>query len=57
MRHGTGSRAATLVLTGSPALLARADRVVMLRDGVVSATGAHAELTATDAAYRAVVLR
>ncbi|MBU2663729.1 ABC transporter ATP-binding protein/permease [Actinoplanes bogorensis] len=57
LRHAPGSRSATLVLTGSPALLAQADRVVMLRDGAVSASGAHAELTASNEAYRAVVLR
>ncbi len=57
LRHHAGSQAATLVLTSSPALLAQADRVVVLRAGAVTAAGAHADLTATEAAYRSVVLR
>jgi putative ABC transport system ATP-binding protein len=47
---------ATLLLTGSPALLARADRVVHLVGGRVVAVGRHTELAA-DEAYRAAVLR
>jgi putative ABC transport system ATP-binding protein len=47
---------ATLVLTASPALLARADRVVHLVDGSVVAVGTHAVLSARDD-YRAAVLR
>ncbi len=53
VRRGDG---ATLVLTGSPALLARADRVVHLVAGSVVAVGTHAELS-TGEAYRAAVLR
>jgi putative ABC transport system ATP-binding protein len=45
----------TLVLTTSPALLAAADRVVVL-DGARRAEGSHAELLHTDAAYRELVL-
>jgi putative ABC transport system ATP-binding protein len=45
----------TLVLTTSPALLAAADRVVVL-DGTRRAEGSHAELLHTDAAYRELVL-
>jgi putative ABC transport system ATP-binding protein len=45
----------TLLVTTSPALLAVCDRVVVVRDGVVVATGTHAEL-AGRAAYRAAVL-
>ena len=56
-RHGPGSRLGTLIITTSPALLAAADRVVVLRDGVVAAEGRHADLAAADASYRAVVLR
>ncbi|MEK6441057.1 ABC transporter ATP-binding protein [Pseudonocardia sp. T1-2H] len=45
----------TLVLTTSPALLAAADRVVVL-DRDRRAEGSHAELLHTDAAYRELVL-
>lgn len=47
---------ATLLLTNSPALLARADRVVHLAGGGVVASGTHAELVAREA-YAAAVLR
>ncbi|MFC7493976.1 MULTISPECIES: ABC transporter ATP-binding protein [unclassified Nocardioides] len=47
---------ATLVLTSSPALLARADRVVHVVDGRVAAVGTHAALAELEA-YRAAVLR
>ncbi|GAB6985571.1 ABC transporter transmembrane domain-containing protein [Nocardioides pyridinolyticus] len=47
---------ATLVLTSSPALLARADRVVHVVGGRVVATGSHADL-ASGEAYRTAVLR
>ena len=47
---------ATLLLTSSPALLARADRVVHVAGGRVVATGTHADLVA-DEAYRTAVLR
>lgn len=47
---------ATLLLTNSPALLARADRVVHLAGGRVVASGTHADLV-TDDAYAAAVLR
>lgn len=50
------SDGATLVLTSSPALLARADRVVHLVGGSVVAVGTHVELVANEA-YRAAVLR
>jgi ABC-type multidrug transport system fused ATPase/permease subunit len=46
----------TVVLTGSPLMLDRADAVVLLVDGVVAATGTHRELLAHPA-YRSVVLR
>jgi putative ABC transport system ATP-binding protein len=55
VRHAAGERA-TLVLTSSPALLARADQVVWIRGGRVTAQARHAELVA-DPAYRAAVLR
>ncbi|MBM2621730.1 ABC transporter ATP-binding protein [Actinoplanes sp. LDG1-06] len=57
LRHGPGSTLGTLLVTTSPALLAITDRVVVLRDGEIVATGTHASLAATDDGYRAVVLR
>ncbi|GAB3935553.1 ABC transporter ATP-binding protein [Kribbella albertanoniae] len=47
----------TLVLTSSPALLGKMDRVVVLADGVVVTEGLHAELAESDAAYQEAVLR
>ncbi|MFL6060294.1 MAG: ABC transporter ATP-binding protein [Marmoricola sp.] len=47
----------TVVTTSSPLLLARADVVVFLLDGVVSAQGTHSELLAGCPAYRALVTR
>ncbi|WP_079041864.1 ABC transporter ATP-binding protein [Streptomyces aureus] len=46
----------TILVTTSPALLAVTDRVIVLEDGVVQATGRHTELLAADATYRAAVL-
>lgn len=40
----------------SPALLAAADRVVLVDGGAVAAEGVHAELVHTSPAYRAAVL-
>jgi putative ABC transport system ATP-binding protein len=57
LRHGPGSTLGTLIVTNSPALLAVTDRVVVLRDGEIVATGTHASLAAADPAYRATVLR
>ncbi|MGK5684978.1 ABC transporter transmembrane domain-containing protein [Actinoplanes sp. URMC 104] len=57
LRHGPGSKLGTLLVTTSPALLAVTDRVVVLRDGEIVATGTHASLAATDDGYRAAVLR
>jgi putative ABC transport system ATP-binding protein len=45
----------TIVVTSSPTLLAVADRVVVVADGVLRARGTHAELLAADDAYREVV--
>jgi putative ABC transport system ATP-binding protein len=57
LRHRPGSTLGTLLITTSPALLAVTDRVIVLRDGEVVATGTHASLAATDENYRAAVLR
>ncbi|MCB8901614.1 MULTISPECIES: ABC transporter ATP-binding protein [unclassified Streptomyces] len=46
----------TILVTTSPALLAVTDRVIVLEDGAVQATGRHTDLLAADAAYRAAVL-
>lgn len=52
-RRGTGS---TILITSSPALLQRAERVLLISRGLVVATGTHAELM-TDPGYRSAVLR
>ncbi|MFF4256745.1 ABC transporter ATP-binding protein [Streptomyces sp. NPDC001663] len=47
----------TVVFTSSPLLLDRADRVVLVHEGEVTAVGVHRELVHTDPRYRAVVTR
>ncbi|EFF89765.1 ABC transporter transmembrane subunit [Streptomyces sp. e14] len=47
----------TVVLTSSPLLLERADRVVLVHEGEVAAVGAHRELLRTEPRYRSVVTR
>jgi putative ABC transport system ATP-binding protein len=47
----------TVVLTSSPLMLDRADRVVFVPDGRVDAVGTHHELVHGNARYRAVVTR
>jgi putative ABC transport system ATP-binding protein len=47
----------TVVLTSSPALLAAADRVVLVADGRVRRAGAHADLVEADTRYRELVAR
>jgi ABC-type multidrug transport system fused ATPase/permease subunit len=47
----------TAVMTASPLLLDRADLVLLLQGGIVTARGTHHELLHTNAAYRAVVTR
>ncbi|HEY5834632.1 ABC transporter ATP-binding protein [Streptomyces sp.] len=47
----------TVVLTSSPLVLDRADRVVLVEDGTVTATGGHHDLLRTNSRYRAVVTR
>lgn len=50
------SAGATVLITSSPALLQRADRVLHIRDGALAAAGTHADLMA-DVDYRSAVLR
>ena len=52
-RHRTGRT--TILVTSSPALLSRCDRVLLVVDGAVAATGRHADLVA-DERYRTAVL-
>jgi len=47
----------TVVLTSSPLLLDRADRVVLVHEGEVTAVGVHRELVRAEPRYRAVVTR
>ncbi|MEU6844587.1 ABC transporter ATP-binding protein [Streptomyces sp. NPDC046716] len=47
----------TVLLTSSPLLLDRADRVVFVQDGTAVAVGEHRELVRTEPRYRAVVTR
>ncbi|QFG23270.1 ABC transporter ATP-binding protein [Actinomadura sp. WMMB 499] len=47
----------TIVLTGSPALLDAADRVLVLDDGVITMEGTHRELLDADEGYRLAVAR
>jgi ABC-type multidrug transport system fused ATPase/permease subunit len=47
----------TVVLTSSPLLLDRADRVVLIHEGEVAAVGRHRELVHVEPRYRAVVTR
>ncbi|MCZ4498291.1 MAG: hypothetical protein JWQ74_844 [Marmoricola sp.] len=56
LRHGVGSSRATVVVTSSPALLAQADRVLLVVDGAVAAAGTHHELS-HDPGYVEAVLR
>lgn len=47
----------TVVLTSSPLLLDRADRVVLVHEGTVVASGVHRDLVHTEPRYRSVVTR
>ncbi|WP_086740286.1 ABC transporter transmembrane domain-containing protein [Streptomyces glaucescens] len=47
----------TVVLTSSPLLLDRADRVVLIHEGEVAAVGRHRELVHVEPRYQAVVTR
>ncbi|MBB3095728.1 putative ABC transport system ATP-binding protein [Actinoplanes campanulatus] len=48
---------ATVVVTGSPALLRATDRVLVLDDGRIRAEGTHDDLVAAEPTYREAVLR
>ncbi|MFG2647785.1 ABC transporter transmembrane domain-containing protein [Streptomyces sp. NPDC048436] len=54
---GLRSGRTTVVLTSSPLLLDRAERVVFLHEGEVAAVGEHRELVHSEPRYRAVVTR
>lgn len=56
LRHDGGIARTTVVITSSPVLLARTDRVVLLRGGDAPLTGTHRELLVLDEAYRKKVL-
>jgi putative ABC transport system ATP-binding protein len=56
MRHGADRNFTTLIVTCSPALLAATDRVVLVDEGRVVASGTHAELMERQD-YQAAVLR
>ena len=45
----------TLVIAHRPATIELADRVVLLADGVIAASGTHQELLGTNDAYRQVL--
>ncbi|GAB3440195.1 ABC transporter ATP-binding protein [Actinophytocola sediminis] len=56
-RARAGGLRATIVVTSSPALLGRMDRVVVVRNGKVDREGQHADLVGADTDYREAVLR
>ena len=55
VKHRAGST--TVVVTASPLLLDRADRVLVVEDGVVTGSGSHRELVHDSPAYRRIVQR
>ncbi len=56
-RLRTSQGRTTVVLTSSPALLAAADRVVLIRDGRVQGEGTHDDLVDAHSHYRELVAR
>lgn len=52
---GEGHGVTALVVAHRPSTVALADRVAVLRDGVIAAVGTHRELLATDPGYRALL--
>ena len=54
-KHRNGST--TVVVTASPLVLDRADRVLLVEDGTVTIEGTHRDLVRNNPAYRRVVLR
>jgi putative ABC transport system ATP-binding protein len=52
-----GGKRTTIVLTSSPALLAAADRVVLVSSGRIEAEGSHSELADGHSGYRSAVSR
>lgn len=58
LRHRTGPRAhTTVIVTSSPALLSKCDRVVVIDHGRVQKIDTHEHLAMSDDAYRQAVLR
>lgn len=57
IRELRGGRRTTVIITSSPALLAAADRVVLITDGRIQAQGLHGELADMHSDYRAAVSR
>lgn len=55
VKHRAG--ATTVVVTASPLLLDRADRVLVVEDGVVTSSGSHRDLVRDFPAYQRIVLR
>jgi ABC-type multidrug transport system fused ATPase/permease subunit len=55
--HEARAGRTTVVVTASPLVLDRADRVVLVEDGVVAAEGSHRELMRENLRYREIVTR